>query len=284
MQAWINYGFPTRIMVDRMSHFVGYALPDAPCATNQAPYPIVLCSPMGAGPRAYWAEKAAHLASHGYVVASMDHHDVVGTVFPDGTYLKGDSSGDFNAATLHDRVRDLVFVLDEVTRWSTNDAVFAGRLDLTKVATLGGCCGYEAAAEFCRNDPRCRAAILVLCHSTAHWGCVTSVPDLDQFGVGKPFLGVYSEVNTAYTWLFDKAAKDATVFRILGTGEVPKAGMILVGDFYWFQTPDFLALGREASRTIADYGLWFLNKYLKHSTDPMPALADYPRVTGFMQK
>lgn len=87
-----------------------------------------------------------------------------------------------DAATLHDRVRNRVFVLDELTRWNNGDEVFGGRLDLRKVATLGGCCGFEAAAEFCRNAPRCQATILVLC-DVDHWGCVESVPDLDQFGV-----------------------------------------------------------------------------------------------------
>jgi hypothetical protein len=38
------------------------------------------------------------------------------------------------------------------------------------------------------------------------------------------------------------------------------------------------------ARTINAYTLWFLNTHLKGSTDPMPALADYPRVINFMQK
>jgi hypothetical protein len=60
--------------------------------------------------------------------------------------------------------------------------------------------------------------------------------------------------------------------------------MVLVGDFYWLIWPDYLTFGREASRTISAYSLWFLNKYLKDSTDQMPALANFPQITGFKQK
>jgi hypothetical protein len=42
-------------------------------------------------------------------------------------------------------------------------AVFAGRLDLARVATMGTCSGFDAAAQFYRTDPRCQAAILVSC-------------------------------------------------------------------------------------------------------------------------
>lgn len=185
--------YPTTLMVDRMPYFVGYALPDAPCATNLAPYPIVIGSTMGYGLRSSWAEKAAHLASHGYVVAVPDHVDTPGTVFPDGTCLIASDYPGLTTAVLQDRVSDLAFVLDELTRWNTSDALFAGRLDVAKVAALGGCCGYVAAAKFCRNDPRCTAAILVSC-SVNVWPCAApDTADLDQFGVQKPFLGVYGE-------------------------------------------------------------------------------------------
>jgi len=55
-------------------------------------------------------------------------------------------------------------------------------------------------------------------------------------------------------------------------------------DHYWLSDPGDLKGGREIARTINGYSLWFLNKYLKGSQDPMPALTDYPRVTNFKQK
>ncbi|MCX6632917.1 MAG: hypothetical protein NTW28_35415, partial [Candidatus Solibacter sp.] len=162
-QALQSVGASTPLFVDRMPQFVGYALPDVPCAPSPAPYPIVICSPPFSAWRATMAQKAANFASHGYIVVVSDPGDSFATVFPDGTFLTQFNWPGLTAAVYQDRLRDLTFILDELTRWNTDDPVFAGRLDLASVATLGVCCGYADAAEFCFNDPRCRAAILVSC-------------------------------------------------------------------------------------------------------------------------
>ena len=60
--------------------------------------------------------------------------------------------------------------------------------------------------------------------------------------------------------------------------------MIAAVDWYWAWSPENVAGGREVARTINAYTLWFLNKHLKGSNDPMPALADYPQVINFQQK
>jgi hypothetical protein len=292
-QQLANAGYPTTVFADRMPQLVGYALPDAPCAPNLAPCPILLCTPQGYGWRASLAEKAANFASHGYIVVVSDPSDGIATVWPDGTYLTLPyASWPRTAAIVQDRITDLAFILDELTRWNADDAVFAGRLDLSKVAAMGTCIGFNAAAEFCRRDPRCKAAILVSC-DVVRWpgiGDTSPFPPLDQSGVGKPLLVVYGdypnypEVAANYHWLYDKAAKDAIAFQIQGTTDGGYVAMILVQDFYTLLEPYRLAPGREGSRTITGYGLWFLNKYLKGSTDPAPALADYPRVINFLQK
>ena len=54
-------------------------------------------------------------------------------------------------------------------------------------------------------------------------------------------------------------------------------------DAYWFAEPGDISGGREISRTINDWALWFLNKHLKGLDEPMPALKDYPRITGRLQ-
>ena len=99
-----------------------------------------------------------------------------------------------------------------------------------------------------------------------------------QFGLSKPFLAMYSTELGGATGLFNKATKDAVWFQINGTMHGHFSG------WYWWSYPNDLVIGREATRTINAYTLWFLNKYLKGSTDPMPALADYPRVINFQQK
>ena len=281
-------GYPATSVVDRTPQLVGYALPDAPLATNLAPSPILVCTPQGYGFRASLAEKAANFASHGYVVVVSDPCDAVATVWPDGTYLTlPHASFPGTPAVVPDRIKDLAFILDELTRWNANDAVFTGRLDLSEVAAMGTCSGFNAAAEFARIDPRCKAAILVSCTPDRWVGSSSPSAELDQFGIGKPLLvvfGDYADAANYYDFLYNKAAKDATVFQIRGAASGGYYAMILVQDFSLLLEPNRLDTGREGARTIADYSLWFLNKYLKGSSDPTPPLAKYPRIIGFKQK
>ncbi|MHC1763357.1 MAG: Calx-beta domain-containing protein [Verrucomicrobiia bacterium] len=284
---------PVTNLVDRTPQMVGYTVPDAPLAKNLTPCPVLLCSGMGYGFRASLAEKAAHFASHGYLVIVSDPCEAPATVFPDGTYFKQPFSPPYPSESLQERVRDLAFMLDDVTRWNANDAVFAGRLDLTKVATMGTCSGFDAAAQFCRFQARCQAAILVTCTPgkwVTPWDHFTSpIPELEQSGVGKPLLAVFADYADAanyYDFLYNKNAKDATVFQIQGAsgGNIGDRGMILVQDFYSLLEPNRLDTGRNGARAIADFSLWFLNKYLKGSSDPSPPLANYPWILGFKQK
>ena len=259
-----------------MPYFMTYALPDAPCATNQTPYPVVLYSPTFASTRPFCAQTGPNLASHGYVVVAVDHWDAGTTLFPDGTFLKSgltDLSA-INPLTTQDRVRDMIFVLNELARLNTNDSVLAGRLDLSKMAALGGCWGATSAPEFCRLDDRCKAAIILDGTPSMAGG-----PDLLSFSLQKPFLAIYHGGNSERT-LFDKASHDAIRFEINGVAHNQTTDDVL--NWVWF--PGELAAGRETSRTINAYTLWFLNKYLKGSSDPIPALADYPRIINFQQK
>jgi len=259
-----------------MPHFVTYALQDAACTRNQSPYPVVLYSPSYAGLRSFSAQTGPNLASHGYVVVSVDHWDMSWTVFPDGTALVSgltDTTG-ITDITTKDRLRDMAFVLDELARWNTNDVVLAGRLDLTKVAAMGGCWGATVAPEFCRIDDRCKAAIILDGTPSMAGGT-----DILTFSLQKPFLSIYNGSNGERT-LFSKAIRDAIRFQINGVVHEQIYGDVL----YWVEFPGQLATGHEAARTINAYSLWFLNKYLKGSSDPMPAVADYPLVRNFQQK
>jgi pimeloyl-ACP methyl ester carboxylesterase len=254
----------------RMPYLKSYALPDAPCATQQAPYPILLNSPGWTGGR-FGGGLGPNLASYGYVVVSVDHYDAMRTVFQDGAYLQGDIASPISSSGLQDRVKDLVFILDELARWNTNDPVFAGRLDLTKVAAIGGSWGGVTASEFGRIDDRCKALIGLDPMP------FSSAPQLLR--LQQPVLEINASDNgdsTPYSMTTNKAIW----FQVSSTDHMLIAGV----DWYWAWHPENVTGGREVARTVNAYTLWFLDKHLKGSTDPMPALASYPRVTGFQQK
>lgn len=259
--------------MDFLHYFLPHWLPGAPCATNQSPYPVVLYSPGRNGGAWAPADQASNLASHGYVVVSIEPGDSRRSVLPDGSYVTMPEQPPIVAAATQDRVRDLVIVLNELTRWNTNNSQFAGRLDLTQVAAVGGSWGGVTSAEFGRIDSRCIAVIPL------DPGGLNSTPELTQLGVGKPLLEIVSG-DIADTSLYYQATYDAIWFLVSGADHLNVAG----ADWYWFFHPEILSAGMESERTINAYTLWFLNKYLKGDAVPPAPLPGFPLVTGFMQK
>ena len=265
--AWVGS------FIDREPYFVSHAVIGALCATDGSPYPIVLFSPGLGGTRYGVAEKAENLASRGYVVVSIDHFDAWRPAFPDGT-VGNVPEPPISPAGFQDRVRDLGLVLDRLANWANTDPVFAGRLDVNRVAAMGGSWGGGVAGEFARVDERCKLAIV-------HEGYLQNADELVKQGLSKPTLSIYADpigVPGQELLLFNKVMHDAVWFQIRSTVHED------FGDWYWWSNFNNLEARREAARTINAYTLWFLNKYLNGSTDPMPALADYPRVINFKQK
>jgi pimeloyl-ACP methyl ester carboxylesterase len=255
-------------VADPAACFVSCALPDARCAAAQAPYPIVIYSHGWGDVRFEVAGRAPHLASYGYVVVAIDHFDAFGSVFPDGTYLHGDGSTATLAGT-QDRIRDVQVVLDELSRWNDGDPILASRLDLDHIATMGFSWGAESAGEAARTDARCKAAILL------DEG-FSFVPDLVRLGLQKPLLLINAQYGDESLAL--RNSQDAISFWISSIVHLE------LTDYCWITDPSDLRNGREAARTLNDYSLWFLNKYLKGINDPIPPPSNYRLISNFKQK
>ncbi|MCK6500809.1 MAG: hypothetical protein L6Q38_15140, partial [Nitrospira sp.] len=208
-----------------------------------------------------------------YVVVSADPWDAYATEFPDGTYLHGATSLSqitVSRARTLDRVRDLQVVMDHLQIWNVADPLLAGRLDLEHVATMGMSWGGGIAAEAARLDSRVDIAVAL------DPGFI-EVDELLRVGMSKPCLTVCNPSNTDLR-LYDKLRKDAFWFQLRSTVHND------FWDYYWLAGSGRLASQREATATVNRFVLWFLNTHLKGMHEPMPALADYPRVINFKQK
>jgi pimeloyl-ACP methyl ester carboxylesterase len=104
------------------------------------------------------------LASHGFVVAAVDHpYDDLAVLLSDGRLAKqakqpsgGEERLRFERERVPVRAQDLRFVLDElalVADGGMSDPL-NGRLDLGHVGALGHSIGGMTAAELCKHDPR----------------------------------------------------------------------------------------------------------------------------------
>ena len=122
---------------------MSHALPGLPLATNQTSYPVLIYSHGYGGHRRQNTDKAEELASHGYVVVACGSQGCfrIGISKRPGRISEQQTA----AATqlqcfqpvLDNRIKDFLFVLDELSRLNTNDALLAGRLDLERLGAFG---------------------------------------------------------------------------------------------------------------------------------------------------
>lgn len=135
-------------LVDGVPHARSRSVFDAPVAGGGGRFPVVLFSPGSGGVRTQNTAWAEELASHGYLVAALDHpYDSAAVVLADGrtvtteTSSSGDADQDEQLAAGWTAVRaaDLGFVLtqlDGLDRAGSDDPL-TGRLDTGRAAVTG---------------------------------------------------------------------------------------------------------------------------------------------------
>lgn len=160
----------------------GSAVEDAPLALAQTQYPLVIFSHGAFGLRSSNTTSYLELASHGYIVASIDHaYHAFYTSFPDGSRaiisqqflsdLQNNQSGQLSEAEdlalsfdwLDLRTGDIRFTLDQTEKLAdgTIQSPLTGHIDLSKIGLFGHSLGGAAAAAVCREDSRCKAAAVI---------------------------------------------------------------------------------------------------------------------------
>ncbi|HAE59602.1 MAG TPA: hypothetical protein DCG54_08865 [Anaerolineae bacterium] len=198
------------------------------------PYPLILFSHGWRGFREQNTFQMQELASHGYVVVSIQHtYGAILTVFPDGTVAPNNPSAlpsgvpedEYDAAArklVAQWAEDIGYTLDVLTKWNTNDPAgrFTGLLDLEQIGAMGHSTGGGAVIQFCATDPRCKAGLTMDAFMTP-----VSESVLDN-GVQQPFLFLFSQDwadkidsknNRLFARFFPNLTSSAPVITILGT-------------------------------------------------------------------
>ena len=245
--ASVGFGVDTRwtLIGPRL---VGHRFRGVPLAAGTAKYPVVVFSHGLDLSRKASSQIAEELASHGYVVLATDHTDCWAAEFPDGRYLRGSDSDN-----LMDRLKDMQFLIDELTRLNSGDALFAGRLDTNRIGVSGMSRG-GMVVETCRSDSRVKCAGI----SDGKY------LQLNSAGLQKPFLAALGQNNWFYSenqWLFDKATTNAVFLQVKG------ADHITATDFGWTSE---IPWGRGPALAFNACLVWFFDTYLKDETPPFP--------------
>jgi predicted dienelactone hydrolase len=154
----------------------GHSLRNPGLSIEQRSYPVVLLRAGASTSVLNYSTLAEDLASHGYIVAGIDAPYRTGlVVFPDGRVVRrtrqndaelcGERPPEEQAACIQPLfdawVSDMRFAVDRLEQLNASDPSgrFTGRLDLTRVGAFGHSFGGAQAAQFCHDDPRCKAAI-----------------------------------------------------------------------------------------------------------------------------
>jgi predicted dienelactone hydrolase len=148
---------------------------DAPIATNGSPFAVLLFNHRWGGVRTQDTFLTEDLASHGYVVAAIDHSYNAGRVaMPDGRVIE-DAFGyepidvtRRTAAQIRDAwnkeltkwVADEIFVLTMLQNENLDQKSFwYGHLDISRAGAFGHSFGGSASVQVCTVDPRIRSAL-----------------------------------------------------------------------------------------------------------------------------
>jgi dienelactone hydrolase len=183
-------------------------------------YPVLLLSPSGFPPLML-SGTAEELASHGFVVVGVNYtYETAVTVFADGRVVPmnpaaiagalGPQTGtheavfDKRADVCRYKAADLAFLADRLSDLGGDD-MFAGRLDLHRLAAAGHSFGGAASLQWCRDDPRCTAAVNL---DGALWS------EVGRLGLPRPVLQV----------LAPHAEFDVTPDEAVAAGMAPDTG------------------------------------------------------------
>ena len=180
----------TGVPPDALSKVRTNAAVDATPAGHQGSHPLVVLSPGFTNPRSALTALAEDLASHGYVVAGIDHtYESFATAFPDGrvtTCLAREAPRRHSSEKVAaGRAADVCFVLDQLTGahpvWPA-----ALLIDPSRMAMAGHSAGGAAAIAAMLADSRIRAGI------DMDGATCAPIPD---HGLSRPFLFLGKQSN-----------------------------------------------------------------------------------------
>lgn len=255
-----------------------HSIINAPLATSQQTFPVLLFSPGLKYVTATYTAFLEQLASHGYIIVAINHSYVSGvTVLPgQATPIEISEKLTF-AAELNDTqfgvvVDDTKFVLNQISNPSGDLSFLANRLDLAKVGMLGHSLGGSIAMQMCEGN----TTIVKACAN------MDGVPrgTVTTNGTSKPLLLSRSVVvlnDAKFTNLFSVLTGDAYSLRIAGVGHsnfsdgplmiqhfIPSA---LTNEFLSRVTNTLIGIGNKdpvvAIDIVNQMHLHFFNHYLR---------------------
>jgi dienelactone hydrolase len=230
-------------------------------------YPLIVFSHGNGGTRfqnTFWYD---HLVSHGYIVVSADHTANARHTVIDGKVIPYQGSQRLNSAG--DRVRDMIFLLDEMLRWNRGaDSRFAGRIEAEAVAAAGMSFGGFTVVQVTDVEPRFKAAIPMAAVAFTHTN--VTVPALAMLGTKDRTIGERgNELIRAY---WEKHQGPAFLLELPNGGHYSFTDMFKINKNFGDGVGEGFTPMPDIYRIINAYSTAFCGVYLKGDKEYLPYL------------
>jgi len=151
-----------------------YAKLEAPIATDEQNYPVVIFSHGSEVTRDHNTAECEELASHGYLVVGISHtYNSQIVKFPDGRMVDGRKTMKERCKNKNLKqvlqqfdkdsetwVADVSFVIDQLEKLNSDkESTFYQHIDQKNIGIFGHSVGGGTAAQVCRHDPRVKAGV-----------------------------------------------------------------------------------------------------------------------------
>lgn len=167
LQAFAAFYQMPSFLFDHFRLVKTYAKDGLPLSVEQPSYPVVLFSNGAGTSMEVETSQSEDLASHGYIVVSIDHTYVSSaTVFPGGIVNAHEATTDFKTPEPAEPITQIMtdddkFVIEQLGEMNVGkmDPAFQGKLNIDEIGVIGHSVGGAVAYNMAINDRRVKAAI-----------------------------------------------------------------------------------------------------------------------------
>ncbi|WP_433946649.1 alpha/beta hydrolase family protein [Paenibacillus sp. SN-8-1] len=277
----------SEFVLDYWKYFKSNSYENAGILHPSKPYPLIILSHGEGTGRILHISQAENLASHGYIVAAIDHtYSTTATAFPDGRvtgYERNSGAGDEELLTNAKKTgkvwnADIDFVIDQFERMNAGDesSFLKGALDMNNIGIMGHSFGGATAFHEVQFNPKVKAGVNM--DGTLY---DLSLPE----GKIKPFMFLRAEDFNTWTTKYKQGSiHDAKLNKMISSelkvmNQVVKSGgevMYIQGTSHYNFTDlqlysKLIRLtgmtgsidGYRGAKIVNEYVLNFFNKQLK---------------------
>jgi dienelactone hydrolase len=256
---------------------------NAPLSTQRSLYPVLVFSHGLMGGRIQNTVQMEELASHGYVIAALDHtFDASFSIFPDGhvvtsQLLAGKASADSAPLTdldLTQRLKDILLLVNELSLLNSGDpeGLFTHRLDLESIGIFGHSFGGCTAISLCHSPLPFKAGVSYDGGSPDSSALNTPFLVIQAARVDDPLGVKHLHSNISGCTIYDVTLENS--------GHANFTDLPLLSPLHWVVGLSGTIDQLQAEHVINMYTLSFFDKYLKHAqSEPSSLQLKYAHCT-----